>query len=698
MSGLPNDLDIYGEQPRRFLIIGGGIAGLTLAVAIKRVAQITRLPLQPIIFEAKQTYDYDIHAHHTLWRWAVELLIELGLGKKLGKISSPILNYVSDDAETNVELVRWPPTVDTPHSPLPDEADLGNLKVPPMLALRKIDLVRLLMMAFSGKFDDELEGDLRVEAANNSDLVTHAAEGVDADLAADGWFEGEGWEFLLPDLRLDHELASYMISPSTGFVTASFTNGSVETGTMLIGADGIHSKVRSLMSGGRLNPHHAGACIFSGITRIHMPPVDTPDELEDGRQIPDLKKEDVAKFCGDGVSHSVVGKGVSFGSVNIGNGMIGWNMIVSQQDPQQHVGRFTMAKRRQLVGAVMAAAPRASVIVPPSTPPPDITDVETDVTNPEDKWMTTRNSGPRLRSPLSSSSYTVFDEPEELGPDDAPEPASPPASTRSRSSANSAILAERRSRHRTSQSTKSLTSNPRSRSSRVSSMRVSVAMEDEVLSQLSRGSIDGPALLPDLAEPVGNLTALETRTLALRLTQPLELPHPVRAIIARSDPSSVVVEDVMDMADELSESYAGPQGHAGRIVLIGDAAHAIATNAQGSLGASLAISDAVFVAKLIAKHLLKDYSGYHDNHNLAQLAKEYDQHRVSMCNSIVREARAEGGWGRTGNGWVRSLWRFSQVYTPQAWKGLSYVQMLTRGRIPSKALDLMDLSLAHRSN
>ena len=105
--------DTKGDPPRKILIIGAGIAGLTLALSLRRMAAATGLNIKPVIYESSTVETYgggsENGPHWLMWRYAVETLLELGLGKRLGKIAWPILNFKSTDAETNEVLVQWPP-------------------------------------------------------------------------------------------------------------------------------------------------------------------------------------------------------------------------------------------------------------------------------------------------------------------------------------------------------------------------------------------------------------------------------------------------------------------------------------------------------------------------------------------------------------------------------------------------------------
>jgi hypothetical protein len=116
------------------------------------------------------------------------LQVELGLGKALGKISCPIDNFKSLDADTLETIVEWPP---------PGKFGVPATMTPPMLAVRKQDLIRLLFKALSGSGDEDInKKGTRFEpgSANNSDFV--GVEGVEGDLAMEKWFLREKWRFI----------------------------------------------------------------------------------------------------------------------------------------------------------------------------------------------------------------------------------------------------------------------------------------------------------------------------------------------------------------------------------------------------------------------------------------------------------------------------------------------------------------------
>ncbi|KAJ3283966.1 hypothetical protein HK104_010148 [Borealophlyctis nickersoniae] len=645
------------EPPRRVLIIGGGIAGITFALALKRASATTGLNLEPVIFEASTAEDYagsrDGSPHWLVWRWAVEVLLELGLGKRLSKIAWPVLGFKSMDADTNEVLVQWPPPEPTPGAVDPEiAAASAGSSLPPLVGLRKTDLLRLLLLALAGTHDDLIEGhDFAASGANNSDLSTDVPKGLEGDLAREGnWFEEEGFAELIgtDSLKLGHKLDSYIISATTGLVTARFANGAVETGFMMVGADGIDSTVRDLLGNSRYPPQYTGSVIAHGITRVHIPPVDTPTELEDRRPIPDFDLEDLYSFCPHGSALSIVGRGYAFGCANIGNGMLGWNVVASQPEPHSHVNNFTAARRRNTISAAIAARPRQSIVIGAQVP--ELSEVKTDSTSAEDKWNT--------------PGATIVAEPEEIrqtseGTDPLSAALSKTSISEPEAASPTSPTAPRRTRRGTSET----------------------AFERQLREQREEIYAQRTGLPSNILTPDTTLVGEDARTLALRLAQNLPLPLEAYSIIARTDASMTKVEDVEDNGHQALDSYTMPNFHPGRVMLIGDAAHPIATQAHGSVAGGLAITDGALLAKLIAKHLGPSMRAVNDESALENMSREFDRERAAACSAAVYEARAEGSWQRTENNWLRGLWRLSFKVTPTTWSKSAYETLLERGRV-----------------
>ncbi|KAJ3411988.1 hypothetical protein HDV05_001417 [Chytridiales sp. JEL 0842] len=232
-----------------------------------------------------------------------------------------------------------------------------------------------------------VEAEIGADSANNSGIAPDpVTEDLEADLAQGDWFDREGFQELVSDVVFWGEtLESYKVHPATGEVTARFESGRVERGSMLIGADGSHSKVRSLLvdSQQRHQSTHVGACVLSGITRLFVPPPDTPDTLENGKPIEDLTKMDVQDFCPDGRATAVQAKGSSFTLVNLGNGVLGWNLIVPQNEPRQHTDNYSLAKTKKMMSEAIAKNPRSSILMMPTNQIPNLKDMQTDVRTKE---------------------------------------------------------------------------------------------------------------------------------------------------------------------------------------------------------------------------------------------------------------------------------------------------------------------------
>ncbi|KAJ3110622.1 hypothetical protein HDU96_006412 [Phlyctochytrium bullatum] len=778
---------------QRILIVGGGLAGLAMALALKRAGRATGLDLEPVVFDERTEQDFVEGGHHLmLWRWAVDVLIEMGLGGLLSRIASPIVKFTATDSETQEDLVAWPPSrADIGTTAVAIEEELGvDSSLPPLVATRRCDLVRLLLLALSGRRDDLVMGDDFLPVpANNSDLVPDPVHGLEADLAVGAWFETENFKYMVPELNLGEKLESFSVHPATGKVTAVFESGRVEVGDMLVGADGAMSKVRSLLfNRKRSGPAHAGAAIFSGISRMVVPPVDMPDTMENGKPIEDLHRDHIHEFCPDGRSVSLVAKGLSFGLTNLGNGLLGWNLVVAQTERSQHVDAFNMIKTRKMVSEAIARNPRSSIMVPSmsfhgqaAAQFSGLSSITTDTTNPEDKWGTP--SGRRMVNMFAEpedddteSSTTAVtstgrkeDDDETLNTDEDDDSevienlrrmafkesgnttswdvssgegssdSSPPGSPRrmprrGRTTATGNIAGDPDLQRRLREKLEAEL--PGSSSPRPGNLRIhhrslpapspSSPMVSSPMSPYPNSAAPSGMMMPNLFAPPAPLNGAEVRTLALRLSMNADLPHPCHAIMARTDPSMTHYQDIEDMSEEPLETFSH-QYQPGRVFLIGDAAHVVATQAHGSVGAGLALTDAALLAKLLTKHILSttgqpggasptpsrspspggqglDQRRLSDaapalaatptfapdadpiSRALAAAAADFDRERAAMAATVMKEARAEGGWARSENGWVRSLMRFGKKITPSTWTKSSYATMLTRGAVRGRGL------------
>ena len=106
--------------------------------------------------------------------------------------------------------------------------------------------------------------------------------------------------------------------------------------------------------------------------------------------------------------------------------------------------------------------------------------------------------------------------------------------------------------------------------------------------------------------------------------------EPVESIISNAE--VIVKHNIFDLMDM-------PRWYGGRVVLIGDAAHAMIPHA--GQGASTAMEDGMYLAKLLR---------YNATSSLVQIFEEYQHHRKSRVGKIVGLARRYGKPGRTTSG------------------------------------------------
>jgi 2-polyprenyl-6-methoxyphenol hydroxylase-like FAD-dependent oxidoreductase len=92
-------------KTKRIVIIGAGIAGLSLALALNLLNK-SNNKWEIYIFEAKPAFDDQ--GHIILWKQGIRGLMELGLGGRLGRVAEPLPKLVSRDVTTNEVIVKWP--------------------------------------------------------------------------------------------------------------------------------------------------------------------------------------------------------------------------------------------------------------------------------------------------------------------------------------------------------------------------------------------------------------------------------------------------------------------------------------------------------------------------------------------------------------------------------------------------------------
>ncbi|KAJ3007281.1 UNVERIFIED_CONTAM: hypothetical protein HDU68_003609 [Siphonaria sp. JEL0065] len=481
---------------------------------------------------------------------------------------------------------------------------------------------------------------------------------------------------------------------------------------------------------------YSGAAVFCGVTRLHVPPTDAPDTLEASKKpIEDLRRFDVQEFVPDGRSVTILGtaKGGWFGCTNLGNGLLGWRLVVPQEEKGAIAAGFAAMKNRELMNEAIKTNPKTGSNIMSMMGGPNsvvdqgvqknLTRLNTDETSAEDKWNVIPSSPARKpgKLRLADTTPSVDDLEDDVGEGtsndvDDEEGASARKSRRGRRSIDMSAL----------QSALKPTSNV--------PQRLFSASE---LDNRSSTSPSRATFVPSSLFAAPNpLTGAEIRGLALKYAEPENFPHPIYAIIARTDPYLTTLQDTADLADNPLDTFtlpnplgAGfpnpPNLHRGRVVLIGDAAHPVTTNANGSLAPGLAITDSVTLAKLIAKYTdprwvnrgedeiltpdgtfsdgfekfmaasavtavpalgageddgdddVEDPSIRHERTVFEKIAEEFDRDRCGLATEVMKEARSESGRfnGPLGakalinNSVVKSLWRMGKGVVKNATAG-----------------------------
>ena len=222
------------------LIIGGGIGGLSAAIALQDAG-----------------FDVDVYEQ-------AEELQEVGAGLTISWNGLQALNLLG----AHEQAVRAGATLEWFDTRAPDGSTLTQVHIPEvfpsssdmpgMITLHRTDLQRI--------------------------LYERVGDGV---------------------VHLDHQCVE--VEQDDGQVTAQFASGKEATGDLLVGADGIHSVVRSSLHG-EAEPRFSGVGIWRAVTQIDHPVATDPR-----------------------LSQTLGGK-QRFGVVPIGDGRVYW--LVSERVPQ----------------------------------------------------------------------------------------------------------------------------------------------------------------------------------------------------------------------------------------------------------------------------------------------------------------------------------------------------------------------------
>jgi 2-polyprenyl-6-methoxyphenol hydroxylase-like FAD-dependent oxidoreductase len=186
---------------KRVLIIGGGIGGVSAAIALRRVG------LEVAVFERAPELK-EVGAGLSVWTNAVRALRHIGVGDELAAVSTPI---------DRSQIRTWRGRVLSEASLAEVSRKLGA----PSVGIHRADLLSVLVRALP------------------ADIVHLGATCVG--------FEQDG-----------------------SSVTAKFADGRHETGALLLGADGLRSRVREQLLGAE-KPRYAGYTAWRGVALFEHP-------------------------------------------------------------------------------------------------------------------------------------------------------------------------------------------------------------------------------------------------------------------------------------------------------------------------------------------------------------------------------------------------------------------------------------------
>jgi 2-polyprenyl-6-methoxyphenol hydroxylase-like FAD-dependent oxidoreductase len=192
------------------IIIGGGIGGLTAALALQKIGVEVR------VFERAPELK-EVGAGLGLWLNAVLALDRLGVGEKIRSLASPL--------------------------------KFGELATPQGKVLSRMDIEKIIGVKDTGNF------------------VMHRADLLSAVKDA------------LPPGIIETDAECEKIEQDGGGVTAYFKNGKSVRGSLLIGADGLHSVVRKHLWGDS-QLRYSGQTCYRGTAGIAAPEANLIREIQ----------------------------------------------------------------------------------------------------------------------------------------------------------------------------------------------------------------------------------------------------------------------------------------------------------------------------------------------------------------------------------------------------------------------------------
>ena len=173
-----------------------------------------------------------------------------------------------------------------------------------------------------------------------------------------------------------------------------------------------------------------------------------------------------------------------------------------------------------------------------------------------------------------------------------------------------------------------------------------------------------------------DLNGYEARDLALHLLSQVSssqtgspIPSFLFSIISQTDTFTTVAFDNVDLHGEnVPSAYTSPKFHPGRVILVGDAAHAMTEDVHGSHSLGFCLADAVVLSKLIGFYLSPDGANYYSRilagqntsanspdeivegdmnlemHLLAKIALDYSAMRVGVGSQAVSDSFSQSSW------------------------------------------------------
>ena len=216
-------------------------------------------------------------------------------------------------------------------------------------------------------------------------------------------------------------------------------------------------------------------------------------------------------------------------------------------------------------------------------------------------------------------------------------------------------------------------------------------------SQTSLGRMGpGNSLLANSSFGSSDLNGKEARDLALHLLSQASpsslgaLPSALFSIISQSDTSTTVAFDNCDLHGENlpTGSYTSPKFHPGRVLLVGDAAHAMAEGPHGSHASSLCLADAVVLSKLIgfyfsskgARHVVETAGSGLSSSSEDQVegGKTFEMHLLEQLSNRYSALRASVGSQAVTDQYKQTQWTPVAQETSSVWKSLTLMAGLRR--------------------